>query len=475
MDTYTVETIGNFLGKYEGSVALELEMLYVVTDKFTKEVKDENGNLFSKLPSISIDEGEGKTNYDRTDVGGDGSVGFDIPLLSGTWQAASTSSVNGTESIGQTFAFYDQYSVFVHELSHYILELLGEIYGFDFDDTRIGQNAELNQAVLAKAYVLANGDLDKVAEFLKPQDWATNPNGWTTSLKLQKASEADASFENLFNNNRNYYSEVAGISNVSEDLQRVGYQTHDATGYADGTWHNFGGGLGKNVSGNYAYALNKNSERMVILGNQYSNFITGTSKADYIDGGNGDDTLFGGNGQGKDDILIGGNGRDTLYGGTGDDTLYAYRLNGIDDNAADILYGDDGNDQLYGGEGDDLLIGDTGNDTLYGDKGNDELSGGEGKDTLYGAMAMINSTEKQVMIPCMEVTVTIISVEVQATTPCTAEETTITFKVIQAMIPSMAIKATMNSQGVMATTPFTVVRGMTSYGGMMEPINSMAV
>ena len=74
-----------------------------------------------------------------------------------------------------------------------------------------------------------------------------------------------------------------------------------------------------------------------IVGNDFSNSITGTSDEDIIDGGSGNDTIRGGDGN---DSLFGGKGKDYLYGGEGNDTLW----------------GGVGNDYLYGGEGADIFI-----------------------------------------------------------------------------------------------------------------------
>ena len=102
-----------------------------------------------------------------------------------------------------------------------------------------------------------------------------------------------------------------------------------------------------------------------VLGDEYNNFLQGTSKDNLINGLDGDD------------ILVGKAGNDTLYGGGGNDQLKG-------GSGSDILYGDDGDDRLQGRGGSDTLYGGSGDDYLSGDGGDDILSGGAGSDILRG-------------------------------------------------------------------------------------------
>ncbi|MBW4474768.1 MAG: hypothetical protein KME45_30970 [Stenomitos rutilans HA7619-LM2] len=102
-----------------------------------------------------------------------------------------------------------------------------------------------------------------------------------------------------------------------------------------------------------------------LIGDDFTNVLSGLGGDDFLDGREGDDVLYGGDGR---DRLLGSGGNDQLFGGAGDDDLD----------------GGDGNDFLSGGEGDDFLEGQAGNDRLEGGLGNDTLLGGEGDDFLLG-------------------------------------------------------------------------------------------
>jgi Ca2+-binding RTX toxin-like protein len=126
----------------------------------------------------------------------------------------------------------------------------------------------------------------------------------------------------------------------------------------------------------------------IVLGDDTSETLTGTSGADIIYAGAGDDTLLsgddpsllvvtallrgGGNGdclsgEGGDDDLYGGQGDNVLLGGDGDDRLFDDRRQ-----PAIALLEGGGSGRLYGGPGNDYLR--AGLDTRA-------LDGGEGVDT----------------------------------------------------------------------------------------------
>jgi len=253
-----------------------------------------------------------KINQIEIEAGSDGGTQFKtytiILPISGTLAAMPVSSLAGTSGIGYTFGFYDEYSVVVHELSHFILDLLGAVYFKNikhFDDPQNG--AELNQAVLAAAWRQSNGNLDTLVNYLSK---------WTNETKLIVADMSGASFENIFNNDRNFYADVAGISNAS-DLQRVGYQTHrDTRDQIDGVWHAYEGDRAT-IPGNYNYILQNDSEGIVVLGNEYDNNAHDRTNG-LIGTATHDDCLDGGNGN---DYLRGDEGNDTLYGESGDDYI----------------------------------------------------------------------------------------------------------------------------------------------------------
>jgi Ca2+-binding RTX toxin-like protein len=368
---YTYETIELALGNFSGALpGVQKRLLEAATIAYMKKYK------LDTPPPIEIGyipEGgntvfDSHTLYDEDDWSSvDGVVTISIPQ-SRTFAAMHVTSFAG----GTTFAFYDEYSVVVHELSHFILDLLGTVYFGNnkfFDDPANG--AELNQAVLASAWRQSGGNLDTLVSYLTT---------WSPTQKIEIATHLDSSFENMFNYNRSYYTDVAGISNAPIDIMREGYQTHLSNGQWDGVWHSYGDDR-VGTPGNYQNILATNSEGIVVLGNQYDNQMQGTTQDDYIDGGNRDDTI---DGKAGDDTLIGGDGKDTLTGGAGEDKLYGSRKGGTDDNADDVLDGGEDNDELYGGGGNDTLIGGKGDDKLYGEKGNDTLTAGDGDDTLDG-------------------------------------------------------------------------------------------
>jgi Ca2+-binding RTX toxin-like protein len=160
-----------------------------------------------------------------------------------------------------------------------------------------------------------------------------------------------------------------------------------------------------------------------LIGNGFSQTITGNAGVNNLLGGGGNDILFGGAGN---DSLTGGTGIDTLHGGAGndvyfiddaDDAIVETAGNGTadrviasvsfalaeDDNIetmatvaqaattpinltgnglAQSITGNAGANILNGLGGDDRLNGRGGNDTLDGGTGNDTLEGGTGSDTF---------------------------------------------------------------------------------------------
>ncbi|MEL6700439.1 MAG: calcium-binding protein, partial [Pseudomonadota bacterium] len=124
-----------------------------------------------------------------------------------------------------------------------------------------------------------------------------------------------------------------------------------------------------------------------------SDTIYGGSGDDFLDGASGDDIIWG---EGGNDSLLGRKGDDTLYGGAGNDNIAAHE-------GDDIVYGGQGDDQLGGSDGNDQMFGGAGNDTIgsgadddfidagdgddvaSGGWGTDEVRGGAGNDTLAGS------------------------------------------------------------------------------------------
>jgi len=101
----------------------------------------------------------------------------------------------------------------------------------------------------------------------------------------------------------------------------------------------------------------------IIIGNNQSNVLNGTSGTDIILGNNGNDTINGGAGT---DLIDGGNGDDAINGGAGHD----------------LISGGNGNDTILGGSGNDFIDGGNGNDTLNGGAGSDVIEAGKGDDLI---------------------------------------------------------------------------------------------
>lgn len=118
-----------------------------------------------------------------------------------------------------------------------------------------------------------------------------------------------------------------------------------------------------------------------IVGDEFANFLFGTSGDDSIDalgstdfifgldgndtidGGTDNDTISSGNGR---DIISGGTGNDAINGGSGDDTLVDFDQ---------VTFGLGERDTLVGGSGRDLFVLATENGTVAYDDGNDSSFG----------------------------------------------------------------------------------------------------
>lgn len=140
-------------------------------------------------------------------------------------------------------------------------------------------------------------------------------------------------------------------------------------------------------------------DQLIILGDNDSETMRGTSVRDELYGSGGNDMLEGGAGG---DLLSGGSSADfALYvnaatgvvanlsnsavntGEAAGDTYFSIEnLTGSAFN--DTLTGNGVTNSLRGGNGDDTLFGLAGNDNLFGNDGSDRLEGGAGADLLSG-------------------------------------------------------------------------------------------
>ena len=363
----------------------------------------ERNHSESEPIELDVIDGNGRTGFDPFD---------DYAIVQIFIPKGDGGMVPGIDLTGEnnTFINYDRFAGLTHELGHVILRLLGVP-----NDEANYLTEELNNAVLAEAVRKSNGNVTKLRQFFINDDnrafLLEKANERLKYLEDNDASEEEiliakenileiqtangpsyartpvGSFENIFNNNRNY-TELAGIS-TNTTLYRTGYATHERFGYGinqDQEWTTVPAGTAEDVEGSYKDLL-LFDDNVTFLGNQYNNQLTGlhggSGGNDYLDGGNGNDTL---NGNGGIDILIGGAGEDRLYGGGGNDTLYGDKSDNTtptDVNNNDELYGGSGEDILLGQGGDDVLAGGDSWDNLYGEKEHDYLLGGSGYDVYY--------------------------------------------------------------------------------------------
>lgn len=211
----------------------------------------------------------GNKTYDVVLTPGAGSTEIDGNIINMTLPIAPNmyvpvDSVNGKVS----FAYVDRKAMFVHELSHLALQLMG-------------LDSELNNARLAAAINAAGGPANIVA---------IKQNLSPTSTISPDA--LDASFENVFNNERHYYSTLTGTQ--EGNLYRTGY-------YSDGD------GWTPPYVDSYT-AAKENGWDIALIGNEQINNLTTGAGNDLLDGGFGGDTLDGGSGF---DTYIAGN-QDTI-------------------------------------------------------------------------------------------------------------------------------------------------------------------
>ncbi|WP_081500870.1 Ig-like domain-containing protein [Bradyrhizobium liaoningense] len=120
--------------------------------------------------------------------------------------------------------------------------------------------------------------------------------------------------------------------------------------------------------------------------------IVGNDTSEYLSGTSGPDILIG---NGGDDVLTGYGGQDSFDGGLGSDTVdYSYQpadVSGTVDLAAGTanfpgFYTEQltSIENVWMGAGNDHLYGDAGANDLRGGPGNDVLNGGDGNDKVYG-------------------------------------------------------------------------------------------
>ncbi len=125
------------------------------------------------------------------------------------------------------------------------------------------------------------------------------------------------------------------------------------------------------------------SSGATVVGNDSSEYLTGTSGPDVIHGGGGND------------VLTGYAGQDTFDGGPGSDTVdYSYQpasVHGFIDLAQGIatfpgFYTEQltSIENIWMGAGNDQVYGDSGPNDLRGGPGDDVLKGGAGNDVIYG-------------------------------------------------------------------------------------------
>ena len=177
-----------------------------------------------------------------------------------------------------------------------------------------------------------------------------NPKGWN-ALSHETIVTADNQFQGV-----KVVGDVGGITFVNPNSYEGGLAWVDPYDYS--------------TSERGPYRSNKD----IIRGGAYDDFLDGASGNDTIYGNDGRDIIYGGTG---DDVLYGGADTDFIFGGDGND----YIEGGTGD---DSLNGGNGNDTIYGGDGNDLIVGGAGNNLLKGDEGNDWIIPGSGSNQIWG-------------------------------------------------------------------------------------------
>lgn len=158
----------------------------------------------------------------------------------------------------------------------------------------------------------------------------------TTTVSTAMANLADYADTNAFTIVDGSGIDTVDFSNYNVN-QTINLSLSSASS-AQATLSNVGG-----LTGNMSIAVGTIIENATtgggndtLIGNQYSNVLTGNAGNDSLYGGDADDTLYGG---ADSDGLVGGDGADYIKGGAGNDYLYG----GV---GVDSLLGEDGSDWL---------------------------------------------------------------------------------------------------------------------------------
>jgi hypothetical protein len=221
------DNIGSFILDYGDGMPPEELVLLIAAANYFDAYPGDGFDAYKMDPSAlatnNVASGEG------------GATGETQP---GTFAVRLPSPGNGIDRVpvggipgwgDTTFLTYDTALAVPHELSHVILGLLG-----------VGGTSELDVATLAYVGKQAIGaatnqdtgeiDLNRVAVELRvlygyikdeegnliDENGQPNKRVLSTEQKLFMARESGASYENIFNSERNFYSEVAGLSQVPE-------------------------------------------------------------------------------------------------------------------------------------------------------------------------------------------------------------------------------------------------------------------
>ncbi|MEZ4246451.1 MAG: DUF4347 domain-containing protein, partial [Nitrospira sp.] len=208
------------------------------------------------------------------------------------------------------------------------------VYGCDFAEGQVGQDAATLLSQLTGADVAASTDDTGYAEF--GGDWVLETQIGTIETTIVVTDEVQANWKGLLAETWRDAATGAIISGPSSGNQiYIGDSANNSPSSAGGGTDTMYGGAGNDVF----YGGSGND---TLIGGEGNDTLTGDSGDDVILGGTGDDQLFGGSAT-IANVLISGGGNDTMTGGTGSDI---FRFTGAQSGDVITVNGDAGTDTI---------------------------------------------------------------------------------------------------------------------------------